>query len=158
MDRYVLSAVLAATVTLGCAQLDLLLREPGEQIVTMPTLVAAQYKCSKRRLPFLKLEKSQLEPDRMPPGSRINHRFTYVMCPSKLSEVIEGTLYTQIHYKGKAVYTKKIRREMLPGRWVVDAFIQLPDQAAPGVYALETRFESRKGRFVVHKDFIVEKR
>ena len=120
MGRYLLSTVVAAAVTLGCAQLQtqlrLQLRKPGETLVTMPKPVAAQYNCSKRRLPFFRVEESQLAPERMRPGGRFNHRFTYVMCPSKLAEVIEGTLYTQIHYKGRAVYTDKIKRELQPGQ------------------------------------------
>ena len=42
------------------------------------------------------------------------------------------------------------------GRWLIKSFIKLPDHAEPGIYALEARFESPRGRFNVHSDFLVE--
>ena len=89
-------------------------------------------------------------------GAKLNHRFVYVMCPSRASEVIVGTLYTRIRFKGKTVHQDKVTRELKPGRWVVDSFITLPEQAMPGMYALAGRFEGKQGSFSFNADFLVE--
>jgi hypothetical protein len=156
MDYRVLTATACVSLLFGCTTIKMQLREAGEQLMTFPEPVAAEYRCSKRQLPFVKVERSEVMPARLRPGGRINHRFVYVMCPSRASEVVKGTLYTRIQYKGKTVHNDSIERELQPGRWVVDAFITLPKMATPGMYALEARFESSKGRFNFTSDFLVE--
>jgi hypothetical protein len=78
------------------------------------------------------------------------------MCPKDSTEVVTGMLHTRILYKGKAIQTESIRRELQPGRWVVDTFITLPKTAKPGVYALQTEFESKQGSFDTRATFLVE--
>jgi hypothetical protein len=39
---------------------------------------------------------------------------------------------------------------------MITSFVTLPKQVGPGIYALEARFESPRGRFNVHSDFLVE--
>ncbi len=151
-----LGAVVCLSAILGCTAIQLKLRQPGERLVSFPEPVAVEYDCAKRRLPFLKVEESELIPSRMRPGGRLNHRFVYVMCPSRASEVIAGTLYTSIEFKGKTVHRDKVKRELQPRRWVVDSFITLPEKAMPGMYALTARFDSSKGRFSFQSDFLVE--
>ena len=156
MDYRTLGAVVCLSAMLGCTAIQVKLRKPGERLMDFPEPVAAEYDCAKRRLPFLKVEESELIPTRMQAGAQLNHRFVYVMCPSRASEVITGTLYTRIQFKGKTVHQDKVKRDMQPGRWVVDSFIKLPEQAKPGMYALAGRFESKKGRFSFNADFLVE--
>lgn len=156
MDYRTLGAVVCLSATLGCTAIQLQLRKPGERLMNFPEPVAVEYACAKRRLPFLKVEKSELIPTRMRAGAKLNHRFVYVMCPSRASEVIVGTLYTRIQFKGKTVHQDKVTRELKPGRWVVDSFITLPENAMPGMYALTARFDSSKGRFSFQSDFLVE--
>jgi hypothetical protein len=141
---------------LGCTAIQLKLRQPGERLASFPEPVAVEYDCAERRLPFFEVEEVELIPSRLRPGGELNHRFVYVMCPSRASEVIEGELYTRIQFKGKTVHSDAVERELQPGRWVVDSFITLPEQAPPGMYALEGRFESPKGRFSFRSDFLVE--
>ena len=155
MARRLLSAGLCLVAALGCAQLKLQTRQAGERIVEFPEPVAEEYNCSKRRLPFIKVEETELVPHRVKPGSKLNHRFVYVMCPSRISGIIEGKLYTRIHYRGTTVYNHVSSRSLQPGRWIVDSFITLPMEADAGMYALEARFESKSGRFRVHSDFLV---
>ncbi len=156
MDYRVLGAVVCLSAMLGCTAIQLKLRQPGERLLDFPEPVAVEYDCAKRRLPFLKVEESGLTPSRMRPGGRLNHRFVYVMCPSRASEVIAGTLHTRIQFKGKTVHLDKVKRELQPGRWVVDSFITLPKQAMPGIYALAGRFESKRGSFSFKADFLVK--
>ncbi len=156
MDYRVLGAAVCLSAMLGCTAIQLKLRKPGERLLDFPEPVAVEYDCAKRRLPFLKVEESELVPARLRPGGQLNHRFVYVMCPSRASEVIEGTLHTRIQFKGKTVHRNAVKRELQPGRWVVDSFITLPEKAMPGMYALTARFDSPKGRFSFQSDFLVE--
>ena len=120
MGHRILAGVVAAAVGLsaawGCAQVSLKQREPGAKLVTFPGKVAEEYKCSERRLPFFEVEASELTPYKIRPGSKLQHRFIYVMCPSQISGVIPGTLYTRIHYRGKPIYTNMTNHELQPGR------------------------------------------
>ncbi len=156
MGSRVLGILVCLALVSGCSQLPLQWRKPGETMVTFPEPVAREYRCTKRRLPFFEVEKNELSPHRTRPGSRLDHRLVYVMCPSRISEVISGKLYTRIHFKGKTVHTDVKKQDLQPGRWLIQSFIKLPDHAEPGIYALEARFESPRGRFNVHSDFLVE--
>ena len=156
MEYRALGAVVCLSAMLGCTAIQMKLREPGSRLVDFPEAVAGEYDCAKRRLPFVKVEESELNPERLRPGAQLHHYFVYVMCPAIASEVINGTLYTEIRVKGKAVYRDSVKQELQPGRWRIDTFITLPEGAESGMYALATRFESSKGRFSFHSDFLVE--
>ncbi len=160
MGHRVLAGVVAVAVSLsaawGCAQISPKRREPGAKLVTFPAKVAEEYQCSERRLPFFEVETSELTPHKIRPGSKLHHRFIYVMCPSQISGVIPGTLTTRIHHRGKPIYTNMTHHELQPGRWAVDATITLPKAAASGIYALEARFTSPSGGFNAQADFLVE--
>ncbi len=154
MEYRALGALVCLSAMLGCTAIKPL--EPGERLVSFPESVADEYNCAKRRLPFIEVEKSELTPMRLRPGGQLNHRFVYVMCPSRASGVIAGTLHTQVQFKGKTVHKDVVKHELQPGRWVVASSITLPEEATPGMYALATRFESPQGRFSFHSDFLVE--
>jgi hypothetical protein len=156
MGNRVLGILVCLALASGCSGLPLTSQQPGETMVTFPEPVAREYHCSKRRLPFFEVEKNELTPHRTRPGSRLDHSLVYVMCPSRISGVVSGKLYTRIHFKGKTVHTDVREQDLQPGRWQIKSFITLPEQADPGIYALEARFESPRGRFNVHSDFLVE--
>jgi hypothetical protein len=151
-----LTALVSCAALLGCVQLQLKLREPGEFNRGFPDEVADEYHCSKRPLPFFEVEEDQLLPERVTPGSEFNHRLQYVLCPVEETQVVSGTLHTRILYKGKPIYSETSRRELQPGRWIVDEFITLPSNAKPGVYALQSEFQSRHGGFDSRSTFLVE--
>ena len=148
MGNRALGAVVCLSAMLGCTAIQVKLREPGERLMSFPDVVATEYDCSKRRLPFLKVEKSELIPTRLQPGGQISHRIVYVMCPSRASGVIEGKLYTRVQFKGTTVHSEAVKKDLQPGRWVIDSSITLPEAAPTGMYALAIRFESSKGRFL----------
>jgi hypothetical protein len=156
MGYRVLGILVCLALASGCSQLPLKSPEPGETMMTFPEPVAKEYRCSKRQLPFFEIEKNELTPHRARPGSRLDHSLVYVMCPARISEVISGKLYTRIHFKGKTVHTHVKDQDLQPGRWMITSFVTLPKQVGPGIYALEARFESPRGRFNVHSDFLVE--
>ena len=59
------------------------LREPGQELVDLPAKVERQYDCDEKKLPFFRLEKNELNPNRVRPGGEFNHRMVYAMCPEK---------------------------------------------------------------------------
>jgi hypothetical protein len=135
---------------LGCAtpvwvgKIRRAVREPGQELVDLPTKIERQYDCDEKKLPFFKLEKNELNPIRVHPGGEFNHRMVYAMCPENPTDVIEGILVTRIHFKGKPIVSETLDPfEIKPGRWIIDAFIALPENAEVGVYALELRFTSK---------------
>lgn len=157
------SATLTALLigALGCAtpiwvgKIRRAMREPGQELVDLPTKIERQYDCDERKLPFFQLEKNELNPIRVHPGGEFNHRIVYVMCPENPTEVIEGALVTRIHFKGEPIVSETLDPfEVKPGRWIVDAFIALPEDAEVGVYALELRFTSEISEIEIHEDII----
>jgi hypothetical protein len=156
MGYRVLAAAACLSTIFGCTTVQLMTRTAGERLLDFPEPVAEEYRCTKRRLPFIEVETSELIPKRMHPGDRLNHRFVYVMCPERVSGVIAGTLHTRIQYRGVTVHSDSIKKDLKPGRWVVDSFVTLPEQAKTGIYAIEARFVGPKGRFSFHSDFLVD--
>jgi hypothetical protein len=148
------AAVLALAALLlvsGCAhtlgELRRALREPGEKLVDLPDDVSHEYRCEERHLPFFALERHELNPLRVQAGAEFNHRIVYALCPARPTEVVRGTLVTRIRFKGRVIVREELDRfELKPGRWIVDAFVRLPDSAEVGIYALEVLFESRAVR------------
>lgn len=143
---------------LGCAtpvwvgKVRRAVREPGQELVDLPPKIQRQYDCDEKKLPFFQLEKNELNPLRVHPGGEFNHRMVYVMCPENPTDVIEGILVTRIHFKGKPIVSETLDPfEIKPGRWIVDAFIALPENAEVGVYALELRFTSKTSEIEIHE-------
>lgn len=118
------------------------LRDPGEKLVDLPDRVAQDYGCAERALPHLELERNEINPTRVRAGAALNHRIVYALCPVATTEVVTGTLTTQVRFKGRVVMRDRVPGfEFKPGRWRVDTFVRLPEDAETGVYALEIRFD-----------------
>jgi hypothetical protein len=81
----------------------------------------------------------------------------YSLCPPVPTAVVSGKLSTRIRFRGTPIVHETIaEHELKPGRWVVDTFVSLPEQAEPGVYAYEIEFESKTVRFDERITFVVE--
>ena len=162
MIRRSLVLALSSALVFGCAttvgKFRRAVREPGEKLADMPGKVAKQYACAeKKHKPFFELERNEINPNRLTPGSKFNHRIVYAMCPRHATEVVEGTLHTRIRFKGRVIVDDKVDHfEIKPGRWVVDSFVRLPKAAEPGIYALEMRFQSASIRLNERLNFGVE--
>ena len=144
----------------GCAplrwSLQKSLRGEGIRLRSFPEEVAAEYECSGRRLPFVAIESFELVPPRVAAGGEMNHRMVYALCPAAPTEVVEGRLSEQIRFKGALIHREiRERYELRPGRWVVDATVELPGDAEAGVYAYEMEFESGRASFRRSVSFVV---
>jgi hypothetical protein len=144
--RRTLALVLCVMLS-GCASSQLVgrmrraSRDPGQMLLDLPDKVEKRYACKERVLPWFKLERNEINPKRVEPGSQLNHRIEYALCPKSATAVVTGTLTTRVRFKGQVVKLEEIPDfEFKPGRWRVDAFVRLPESAEPGVYALEIHF------------------
>lgn len=152
---------LSLTAVVGCAgfvgKLERALRSPGEKLETLPSDVWSEYNCAEQKLPFFRLEETELVPQRVMAGEDVNHHMVYALCPTEPTAVIEGTLQTRILFKGKPlVRDSDGAYDIKPGRWVVDTFIQIPPQAETGIYSIEVQFLSQPVNFREERSFAVE--
>ncbi len=161
--RKTLATLAALTLCAGCgaARWSVVkqFRTPGEKLDTFPERVWDEYDCDSQKRPFLIVEKNELTPQRVIAGGSFGHRWVYVMCPELPTAVVEGTLATRIHFKGQPIVQQMDSHfEIKPGRWTVDAFIHLPNDAETGVYAYELEFESEPLLFKKSLTFVVTAR
>jgi hypothetical protein len=161
--RKKLAALAALALCAGCAtarwSVVQQFRTPGEKLETFPEQVWDEYDCDSQKRPFLVIEKNELTPQRVIAGGNFGHRLVYVMCPALPTAVVEGTLATRIHFKGQPIVQQMDSHyDIKPGRWTVDAFVHLPDDAEAGVYAYELEFESEPLLFKKSLTFVVKTR
>lgn len=153
-------AVIAMALCLGCATARWSVvkhfRGPGTALKAFPEVVWKEYDCENQKRPFFVIEKNELLPETVAAGSNFGHRLVYVMCPEHSTEVVQGKLSRRIRFKGVPIVEKTDPiYEIKPGRWVVDAIVHLPEEAALGVYAYELEFSSNQVRFEKSLTFVV---
>jgi hypothetical protein len=154
--------LLALALATGCASLRWslakALRQEGARLAGFPEEVAREYGCARRKLPFFAIERSEVVPPRLRSGGEFNHRLVYVLCPARPTEVEAGRLSEGIRFRGKLVHRETREGfEIRPGRWILDAFVELPYDAEPGLYAYELRFEGPSVAFEASLSFVVER-
>jgi hypothetical protein len=155
-----LIALIALTLCVGCAgarwSVVKLFRDPGESLDAFPEIVWEEYDCENQKRPFFIIEKNELLPETVVPGGDFGHRFVYVMCPKRPTEVVRGKLSTRIRFRGSPIVQQTdTLYEIKPGRWVVDAIVHLPDEAELGIYAYEVEFDSDPLDFEKRLTFVV---
>jgi hypothetical protein len=155
--------LLLVVLASGCAPLrwsaQKALREQGARLTAFPEAVAEEYGCADRKLPFFEIERGEIVPPRVRAGGEFNHRLVTVLCPARPTEVAVGRLVEGIRFRGRVVHGETRERfEIRPGRWVLDAMVELPPDAEPGLYAYELRFEAPNVSFEESWSFVVEPR
>jgi hypothetical protein len=153
--------LVTALIFPGCAtvrwSVQKALREEGIENASFPEVVWEEYDCETQKRPFFILEENELVPPEVKPGGEFNHRMVYVMCPARSTQVVAGQLSTRIRFKGDAIVdTTDVRYEIKPGRWIVDAFVEIPDDAEAGVYAYEVEFSGKGLLFDKSLTFLVK--
>ena len=161
--RRVLALCSAALLLSSCAPSQFLgsarraFRDPGEHLVALPQEIAEECDCATRPLPHFQLERNEVNPVRVRAGAEFNHRIVYALCPTSPTAVVPGQFTTRIVFKGRDLVVDTIPAfEIKPGRWIVDAFVRLPESAEVGVYALEIGFASEVIQFDESVTFGVE--
>jgi hypothetical protein len=158
-----LTALVLAAALFGCQSARTVtghaqraLRPPGEKLAALPERVADEYGCARVTRPFVRLERVEVVPDRVRAGGAVNHRLVYALCPARTTDVVRGALVTRVLYAGQTLMSdRQPRYELKPGRWIVDATIEIPATARTGVYAIEVQFEGSSVRFRGERAFAV---
>ncbi len=131
-------------------------RAPGEKSLALPDKIWLRHQCDQAKLPWFNMEAFEVTPRRLSAGEDFNLRMIYALCSNKRADEITGSLYTKIYYQGKAIVNDVNRRYSIkPGRWQVDTFVTVPEQAEPGVYSIEVEFHSRLLKIVDSMSFVV---
>jgi hypothetical protein len=131
-------------------------REAGEELITDPARVWRKLRCDNRPLPYLQIDDNEVIPLRLTAGEKINHHLVYSLCPAKPSEVVSARLSRSILYKGDIIFNDVIDNyELKPGRWSVDAFVKVAEQAQPGVYSLQLTLSNGNLDIAVDTGFVV---
>ena len=156
----IVALLVAANLSLGCAgmrwSMAKAFRDEGAVNRSFPEEVWKEYDCANQKRPFFIIEANELVPPRVDAGDDFNHRMVYVMCPAKPTEVVAGVLATRIRFKGDPIVdSRDDGYEIKPGRWVVDAFVEIPQAAEPGVYAYEIQFSGEGLSFAKSLTFLV---
>jgi hypothetical protein len=157
------TALIAASLALGCqtsqrlaGQAQRMLRSPGEKLEALPERVAEEYDCEHVARPFVRVERSEIVPEHVVAGDSVNHRMVYALCTAHPTDVVRGALETRILHDGRVVVRDRdAGYELKPGRWVVDATVEIPGAAQDGVYAIEVVFDSRSVHFRDERSFAV---
>lgn len=119
----------------------------GEFLIASAEDVWTEYDCgAAKALPFSFLEEQRLTPEAVVAGAQLTHHFTYVLCSGSPDKTYTGTLYRKIYYKGRRIYDGSQAFELKPGRWEVNAIIEVPKQARLGTYTLGTEFIGRASK------------
>jgi hypothetical protein len=156
-----LAVLLVVALGTGCTSLmstlDRPFRKPGEHLKAFPEKVWKQYDCEKQTLPFFSIELLDLSPRRLKPGEQFKQRLIYSLCTQGSTGVVTGKLDTRIMHRGSpVVHEQDPQYDLKPGRWVIDSFVRLPEEAAVGVYAFEFEFHSKSVEFEKIMNFVVE--
>ena len=157
----VAAALVALLLLSGCAGMrwavQKSMRSPGERLTDFPEVVWQEYDCATQKRPFFVIERNELVPPRVKAGGEFNHRMVYAMCPDEPTAVVAGNLHTSIRFRGSPIVRETTSTyELKPGRWVIDAEVQLPESAEPGVYAYELAFRGQPIRFEKSLTFVVQ--
>ena len=124
---------------------------PGVTPLLNGTETWKEYNCDSKKLPFIVVEQDELRPtNSVKAGTTIQHRFVYAACTSSSDQraIIKGSLSREISYKGgrgsKVVVplTTTPNFDIEPGKWVVNAIVQVPPKAKPGNYDFELTISS----------------
>ena len=110
----------------------------GSQQVQDGPSVWKEYRCETKTLPFIVLERNEIPLSIVQPGEGFRHSFVYALCPAEPSKSVEVTLNRTILSKGRVVLRDTVKQfELKPGRWAVNALVNVPAQAKPGAYELQ---------------------
>jgi len=134
------------------------MRKSGEQLAASPDDTAKAHSCESGKENALFLELSEVLPERVSPGSEINHRLQVAFCPYAPSGTVKGAIVRRILHKGQATFADSAQHEFKPGTWTIDAFITIPKNAPGGIYALEVLVNYQGKSLKQTHNFVVKNR
>jgi hypothetical protein len=116
---------------------------PGRKLVRLPDDVWKAEDCDTRSLPYVRLDDSQVTPKTVKPGEKVVYTLTYISCVPHQPGYILGTFDTAV-YADRRLQTRR-SDESYPvetGQWVVNTAINVPENAAPGLYNVVAKIKA----------------
>lgn len=159
-------ATLMVAVTLaGCATMQGFhqnlvksFRTPGETMVVNPEETVLFHECPEDRRELPTLLETETIPNSVKPGEEINHRIRYVLCLADQSAVLKGEIVRTVSYNERTVFRDSTKYDFKSGIWTVDAFVLVPENAAPGTYTVSTALIYKDGSAGKSNTFQVKSR
>jgi hypothetical protein len=110
---------------------------PGRKLVVLPDTVWKREGCDVRPLPYLRLERSDVQPRQARPGDDVVYRLAYVACVPPQPGYLLGKIQTRIAF-GEQLLSERADANypVETGKWVVATRIDVPAQARPGRYTV----------------------
>ena len=110
---------------------------PGRKLVVLPDAIWKRENCDVRPLPYIRLERSDVQPRRAKPGDEVIYKLAYVACVPPQPGYLLGEIHTRIHFQGRLQSQRSdTNYPVETGKWVVNTKIDVPAHAKPGRYAL----------------------
>jgi hypothetical protein len=110
---------------------------PGRKLVVLPDTVWKRENCEARPLPYLRLERSDLQPRQARAGEEVVYRLAYVACVPPQPGYILGKIQTRIVFGDRLLSERADPSYPVEtGKWVVNTKIDVPPQAEPGRYTV----------------------
>ncbi len=160
-----LTTLIAAILLAGCAtvqdfhqNLVKSFRTPGETMVVNPEETALFHECPEGRQEMPALLETDTIPNRVKPGEEINHRIRYVLCLADQTAVLKGEIVRTVSYNDRTVFRDSTKYDFKSGIWTVDAFVLVPENAAPGTYTVNTALIYKNGSAGMSNTFQVKNR
>ena len=133
-------------------------RKSGERLAASPDDTAKAHSCESGKENVIFLELSEVLPERVNPGSEINHRLQVAFCPYAPSGTVKGAIVRRVLHKGRVTFTDSAQHEFKPGTWTIDAFITIPKNAPAGIYAMEVLVSYQDKSLKQTHNFVVKNR
>jgi len=113
----------------------------GEHMIADAAQLLTENQCQEAKsAPLANFEDQRLIPAAVVAGEKFTHHLVYAVCDADPAHVIEGTLYRKIFLKGRLLHSEPVPFLLKPGRWAVNALIEVPAKSKPGAYTLKTEF------------------
>ncbi|MFO8084900.1 MAG: hypothetical protein R6U27_11345 [Desulfobacterales bacterium] len=131
-------------------------RKPGEHMILPPKTFWEKAACADQQTPYFMVEQYQVIPVLVRAGDFFSQRMIYSLCTNRRGDEILGNLHTRIYFRGKPIMTDvDSNYAMKPGKWRIDRIIDIPMEAASGVYSIEIEFYSPNLQFIQQENFVV---
>lgn len=125
-------------------------RAPGEKLLSTYEDIVKTEDCKETKGFIVK--EDRIIPSLLNRGERLNHRIVYVLCDKSS---VKGTITRVVERERSILMRDRTDYEFKPGKWVLDAFIEVPPNAKEGSYIMQSEIKAgtinttRKHPFIV---------
>lgn len=111
---------------------------PGRKLVALPDDVWKREGCEVRPLPYLRLDRSNIQPKIAKRGDQVIYTLAYIACVPQQPGYILGEIQTHIYLDGRLKSRRSDKQYPVEtGKWVVNTEVAVPADAKGGMYDIE---------------------